>query len=299
MRKHALENQQSQPDLSWDNATSRIFGAQPGTYSSGINLLVYASAWENQDDISDLFMNFNSYSYGRNRFGKQSPFALESSLKHVDITYDKVMSDEHDLLGCCCYFGNHGGMTAAARKLSQKEVKAYYGDSREVTNIEVRTLSEEINRVVKSKLLNPKWIEGQKQHGYKGAGDISKRVGRVYGWEATTEEVDDWVFDDITKTFIVDENNRNFFQENNPWALEEMSRRLIEAYQRKLWNPEEGLIGEIQDTYLELEGFLEESMGNNAGDFQGSSIDVVNLNDIETYRQTAAKLHTVKYNKFD
>ena len=183
--------------------------------------------------------------------------------------------------------------------MSQKEVKAYYGDSREVTNIEVRTLSEEINRVVKSKLLNPKWIEGQKQHGYKGAGDISKRVGRVYGWEATTEEVDDWVFDDITKTFIVDENNRKFFQENNPWALEEMSRRLIEAYQRKLWNPEEGLIGEIQDTYLELEGFLEESMGNNAGDFQGSSIDVVNLNDIETYRQTAAKLHTVKYNKFD
>ena len=107
------------------------------------------------------------------------------------------------------------------------------------------------------------------------------------------------IFDDITKTFIVDENNRKFFQENNPWALEEMSRRLIEAYQRKLWNPEEGLIGEIQDTYLELEGFLEESMGNNAGDFQGSSIDVVNLNDIETYRQTAAKLHTVKYNKFD
>ena len=209
------------------------------------------------------------------------------------------MSDEHDLLGCCCYFGNHGGMTAAARKLSQKEVKAYYGDSREVTNIEVRTLSEEINRVVKSKLLNPKWIEGQKQHGYKGAGDISKRVGRVYGWEATTEEVDDWVFDDITKTFIVDENNRKFFEENNPWALEEMSRRLIEAYQRELWNPEEGLIDEIQDTYLELESFLEESMGNNAGDFQGGSIDVVNLNDIEAYRQTAAKLHSVKYNKFD
>ncbi len=85
-------------------------------------------------------------------------------------------------------------------------------------------------------------------------------MGRVYGWEATTEEVDDWVFDDITKTFIVDENNRKFFEENNPWALEEMSRRLIEAYQRELWNPEEGLIDEIQDTYLELEGFLEESI---------------------------------------
>jgi cobaltochelatase CobN len=101
-------------------------------------------------------------------------------------------------------------------------------------NADIRTLAEEVRRVVRTRLLNPKWIEGMKRHGYKGAGDISKRVGRVYGWEATTEEVDDWIFDDIARTFILDEENRKFFQENNPWAMEEMGRRLLEASSRGL-----------------------------------------------------------------
>ena len=85
-------------------------------------------------------------------------------------------------------------------------------------------MSEELGRVVQSKLLNPKWIEGQKRHGYKGAGDISKRVGRVYGWQATTGEVGDWIFDEITRTYVENEENFKFFKENNPWA---MVRRII------------------------------------------------------------------------
>jgi cobaltochelatase CobN len=108
-------------------------------------------------------------------------------LKSVDVTYNKVASNEYDLFGCCCYFGTHGSITAEARHLSGKDVKTYYGDTREQEHVEVRDLADEVLRVVRTKLLNPKWIEGMKQHGYKGAGDISKRVGRVYGWEATTQ----------------------------------------------------------------------------------------------------------------
>ena len=92
-----------------------------------------------------------------------------------------------------------------------------------VSNVEIRTLSEEINRVVSGKLLNPRWIEGQKKHGYKGAGDISKRIGRVYGWEATTEAVEDWIFDDIVKTFISNQENREFFKKNNFFELHKKS----------------------------------------------------------------------------
>jgi cobaltochelatase CobN len=294
IRKHALEITRENLETTWEDATARIFGVRPGTFMSGVNLMVYASAWEDQTDITDLFSYYNGYAYGRENYGKPAYTQLQNSLKTVEITYDKVMTDEHDLLGCCCYFGNYGGMTAAARELSNKEVKTYYGDTREVTNVEVRTLSEEISRVVRGKLLNPKWIEGQKRHGYKGAGDISKRVGRVYGWEATTEEVDDWIFDDITKTFIIDAENRAFFRENNPWALEEMSRRLLEAYQRGLWNPEDGMIEEIQDSYLELEGFLEEDMGSDAGDFQGSAMEIIKADEFEEFRKTMAQIHGAK-----
>ena len=294
IRKHTLEAMKENSELTFDDAAARLFGAQPGTYTAGVNLLIYSSSWEQQGDIGDLFTLYNQYSYGRNRFGKEAMGVLQKNLSTVELTYDKVMSDEHDLLGCCCYFANHGGMTAAAKNLSGTEVRTYYGDSRETTSVEVRTLGEEISRVVTGKLLNPKWIEGQKKAGYQGAGDISKRVGRVYGWDATTDAVDDRIFDDITKTFVANEENRQFFMENNPWALEEMSRRLLEACDRGLWNPEEGLLEEIQDAYLELEGFLEEDMGDAAGEFQGSAIEITPRDQMEVFRRNAQKLHAVK-----
>ena len=294
IRKHTMEAMKENSELTFDDAAARLFGAQPGTYTAGVNLLIYSSSWEQQGDIGDLFTLYNQYSYGRNRFGKEAMGVLQKNLSTVELTYDKVMSDEHDLLGCCCYFANHGGMTAAAKNLSGAEVRTYYGDSRETTSVEVRTLGEEISRVVTGKLLNPKWIEGQKKAGYQGAGDISKRVGRVYGWDATTDAVDDRIFDDITKTFVANEENRQFFMENNPWALEEMSRRLLEACDRGLWNPEDGLLEEIQDAYLELEGFLEEDMGEAAGEFQGSSIEITPRDQMEVFRRNAQKLHAVK-----
>jgi cobaltochelatase CobN len=297
IRKHTLEAMKDNAELSFDDAAARLFGAQPGTYTAGVNLLIYSSSWEQQGDIGDLFTLYNQYSYGRNRFGKEAMGVLQKNLSTVELTYDKVMSDEHDLLGCCCYFANHGGMTAAAKNLSGTDVRTYYGDSRETTSVEVRTLGEEINRVVTGKLLNPKWIEGQKKAGYQGAGDISKRVGRVYGWDATTDAVDDRIFDDITKTFVANEENRQFFMENNPWALEEMSRRLLEAADRGLWNPEDGMLEEIQDAYLELEGFLEEDMGDAAGEFQGSSIEYTPRDQMEVFRKNAQKLHAIKGKK--
>ena len=175
-------------------------------------------------------------------------------------------------------------MTAAARHLSKKEVKAYYGDTRDPENVEIRDLADEIRRVVRTKLLNPKWIEGMKRHGYKGAGDISERIGRVYGWEATTKEVDDWIFDDIARTFVMNEENREFFKQNNPWALEEITRRLLEAWERELWEPAEDVKKALKRLYLEIEGWIEESMDEVKGEFQGGSIDVVTSEEVEYWK---------------
>jgi len=176
------------------------------------------------------------------------------------LTFNKTVTDEYDLLGCC-YFGTYGGLTNAARELSGHAVSTYYGDTRDRENADIRTLAEEVRRVVRTRLLNPKWIEGMKRHGYKGAGDISKQVGRVYGWEATTEEVDDWIFDDIARTFILDEENRKFFPENNPWAMEEMGRRLLEASSRGMWKADKAVLDALKSSYLETEGWMEEKMG--------------------------------------
>lgn len=281
-RKHALTSLGDQsPDNgdAWRDATLRIFASKPGTYMSGVNLAVYASAWKEEKDLADIFVFFNGYAYGKGVAGKESRQQFVDSLKTVDMTFNKAVTDEYDLLSCCCNFSNHGGLTAAARNASSKEVKTYYGDTREPGHVEVRDLADEIRRVARAKLLNPKWIDGMKEHGYKGAGDMMKRIGRIYGWEASTGEVDDWVFDDIARTFVLDKDMKKFFEENNPFALEEISRRLLEARKRELWNPDPDVLKGLIDSRLEIEGWMEERAGEGA--FQGGSIDVLSAAEVE------------------
>ena len=280
VRKHSLEKLDNAGQVrndveEWEAATTRIFGARPGAFRSGVNLAVYASSWKNEKDLADIFVSWNQYGYGRKMFGKEMPDSLTESLKTVDITFNKTYTDEYDLISCCGHFGTHGGITATARNVSGKQVKAYYGDTRDTKNVGVRDLANELRRVVRSKLLNPQWIDGMKQHGYKGLGDISKRIGRVYGWEATTGDVDDWIFDDIARTFVIDEEMRQEFEKNNPWALEEIGRRLLEAAERGIWKADEQTLEDLKNSYLEIEGWIEERMGDVEGDIQGGAVDII------------------------
>jgi cobaltochelatase CobN len=274
IRKHALQG----------SGTARIFGSRPGTYGNGVSLAVYASAWKEEADLADVFVGWNGYAYGRGNFGAESRDAFSAQLAAVDLTFNKTVTDEYDLLGCCCYFGVHGGLTGAVRALSKHEVPAYYGDTRDRDRVEVRTLAEEVRRVVRAKLLNPKWIEGMKRHGYKGAGDISRQVGTVYGWEATTQEVDDRIFDDIARTFVLDPGMRQFFADENPWALEEIGRRLLEAHGRGLWNADPDVLEGLQAAYLEMEGWMEDWMDDSGGGVQGGAVRVVTAEDVRALR---------------
>ncbi|MBP2134385.1 cobaltochelatase CobN [Methanomicrobium sp. W14] len=270
VRKHTLES----------GCSDRIFGNSPGTYGNGVNLAVYSSAWKDEADLADVFLEWNSYAYGRDNFGEKSKENMTKQLRSVSLTFNVAMTDEYDLLGCCCYFGAHGGLTAAARTVSEKDIPVYYGDTRSRDKVGIRTIADEIRRVVRTKLLNPKWIDGMKKHGYKGAEDISKRVTHVYGWEATTGEVDDSIFDDIAKTFVLDEENRKFFSEKNPWALEEIGRRLLEAEARDLWDADPDVLDRLKEAYMDIEGDMEDRRGDAEGEIQGGAVDVYTLKEI-------------------
>ncbi len=298
VRRHTLERLgEERPDNqeALRRATYRIFASRPGTYQAGTQLAVYASAWETEQDLSNVFLYWNGYAYGKGTFGAPAHDSLRESLKRVSLTFNKTASDEYDLTGCCCYFGTHGGMINAARVISGNEIKNYYGDTREQGEVRVRTLEEEMRRVARGKILNPAWIQGMKEHGYKGAGEISKRVGRIYGWQATARAVDDAVLDDIARTFMMDEENREFFEKENPWALEEIGRRLLEASQRGLWNPADDVKEELREIYLEIEGWMEERMGDVRGEFQGGSIDIITAADVAGWKAKMAAVGIVGY----
>ncbi|GLI35479.1 cobaltochelatase subunit CobN [Desulforhabdus amnigena] len=272
----------------------RIFCAQPGVYRAGVNLAVYASAWKTEKDLSDIYVFWNGYAYGGGAgeatYGVPAHRELVGSLRRVEVTFDKHISDETDFLSCCGFFGNYGGMTAAAHTLSGRKPKTYYGDTRDPANVEITDFADEMRRVVRAKLLNPKYIEGMKAHGYKGAGDLSKRIGRVYGFAATTGEVDGWIFDEIAETFVLDEAMRRWFQEVNPWALEEVGRRLLEAQARSIWQPDEELLDRLKDAYLELEGTLEDTLADVTGEFQGGAVDVMTAEDVAHWREQMGKI---------
>jgi len=287
IRKHTLEKMAGNAEATREDirtATYRIFASMPGTYQAGTQLAVYASAWKTEQDLSDVFLYWNGYAYGKGTYGEPAHLSLKTSLKTVDVSFNKTVTDEYDLTGCCCYFGTHGGMINAARVVSGRDIRNYYGDTREPDKVSVRTLTEEIRRIARAKILNPRWIEGMKEHGYKGAAEISKRVGRLYGWQVTAKSVDDAVFDDITRTFMMNEENRDFFEENNPWALEEMARRLIEAAERGIWKPAPDVREALKDLYVEIEGWIEEKMGDMKGDYQGGSIDIFTKEEVAAWK---------------
>lgn len=277
VRKHFLED--AAAGVPEDEATARIFSSRPGTYTSGVSLAILSGAWKDEKDLAQIYISVNGYAYGNGRDGRTSHEQFASGLKKVELTFNKVVSDEHDLLGCCCYYSNQGGMTAASKHLSGKEVRAYFGDTREADAVGVRTLADELQRVVRSKLLNPKWIEGMKGHGYKGAADMMKKITRVYGWEASTGEVDDRIFDDIADTYVNEPEMKEFFQENNPYALEEISRRLLEAESRGLWDADPEVLDRLRESYLEVESWMEDLAGS--GEFQGGSVEMTSPSDIE------------------
>ena len=266
----------------------RIFCARPGVYKAGVNLAVAASAWKTTNDLSDVYLFWNGFAYGGGpggtTYGVEAHRELMENLRRVEVTFDKHISDEGDFLNCCGFYGNYGGMTVASKSISGKAPKTYYGDTRDPANVAVTDFADELRRVVRTRLLHPKYIEGMKAHGYQGASELSKRIGRVYGFGVTTEKVDDWIFDEIAETFLLDPLMKDWFEKVNPWAMEEIGRRLLEAESRGVWKPAPELAERIRDAYLETEARLEENIGDVRGDFQGGAVDVVTADEVETWK---------------
>jgi cobaltochelatase CobN len=272
VKKHAMERlrefaenpEQKQEENGIDPkrlATLRVFTTQPGTYDYGVNTAIAAQDWTTDEDLAGIFTRFCGFAYGKGIYGKPAKQELESNLKRVTVTYDKWDSDEYDILDCCHIYGSHGGFTVAAKVISGKDPKVYFADTHDPERPVIRDMKDELERVARTRLLNPKWIEGKKRHGYKGATNISDRVYHMYGWQATTKLVGGWVFDDIAKTFVLDDEMREWFQQNNPWALESLTRRLLEAEQRDLWDADTEVLDELRKRYAEIEGWMEENMG--------------------------------------
>jgi cobaltochelatase CobN len=257
VKKHAREEKAA--GAYERQATIRIFGSKPGAYGAGLLPLMDARNWRADEDLAEVYAVWGGYAYGKNLNGVEARMAMESNLRRTQVAVKNIDNREHDLFDSDDYFQYHGGMIAAVRVLAGRDPKAYIGDSADPSRVKTRDLSEEARRVFRSRVANPKWISAMQRHGYKGAFELSATVDYLFGYDATANVVEDWMYTDVTRKYVLDEEVREFMQESNPWALRAISEQLLEAAERGLWadpNPED--LEGIKQVYLDNEGILEE-----------------------------------------
>ncbi|MCQ9352471.1 cobaltochelatase subunit CobN [Corynebacterium sp. 153RC1] len=258
VRAHALADA-PQAAGSQMSHVRRIFGSKPGTYGAGLLELIESGNWRDDQDLAQVYTSWGGYAYGRDLAGVEAAEDMRSAYRRIQVAAKNVDSKEHDIADSDDYFQFHGGMVATVRALTGEDPEAYIGDSTRQETVKTRTLHEESRRVFRARVVNPRWIEAMRNHGYKGAFEMSATVDYLFGYDATTGLMEDWMYETLTETYVADPVNREFFAQSNPWALRDIAERLLEAAERKLWeNPSEEARNALTQAFLDMEGAVEE-----------------------------------------
>jgi cobaltochelatase CobN len=240
-------------------ATMRIFGSKPGAYGAGLLSLIDSRNWRDDADLAEVYAVWGGYAYGRDLDGVQARPDMESAYKRIAVAAKNVDTREHDIADSDDYFQYHGGMVATVRALTGKAPAAYVGDSTRPDAVRTRTLNEETTRIFRARVVNPRWLSAMRRHGYKGAFELAATVDYLFGYDATTGVVADWMYEQLAASYVLDEENQKFLRESNPWALHGISERLLEAADRGMWeHPVPETLDALRQVYLEAEGDLED-----------------------------------------
>jgi cobaltochelatase CobN len=240
-------------------ATTRIFGSKPGSYGAGILQVVESGSWRDDGDLAEVYTAWGGFAYGRGLDGAPAADDLRTNYRRIKVAAKNVDTREHDIADSDDYFQYHGGMVATVRALTGSDPAAYVGDSTTPEAVRTRTLQEETNRVFRARVVNPRWIGAMQRHGYKGAFELAATVDYLFGFDATTGVVHDWMYDALAREYVLDDTNQAFMRQSNPWALRGIVEKLHEAADRGLWaEPDPGVLAAMRQVYLDLEGDLED-----------------------------------------
>jgi cobaltochelatase CobN len=239
-------------------ATTRVFGSKPGSYGAGLLPLIDSHNWRDDKDLAEVYAVWGGFAYGRGLDGAPAREDMEAAYRRIAVAAKNTDTREHDIADSDDYFQYHGGMIATVRALTGRAPAAYIGDSTRPDAVRTRSLTEETARVFRSRVVNPRWIAAMRRHGYKGAFELAATVDYLFGYDATTGVVSDWMYEQLAQTYLLDEENQKFLAESNPWAMHGIAERLLEAADRELWaQPDENTLNALRALYLRTEGDLE------------------------------------------
>jgi magnesium chelatase subunit H len=244
-------------NASFDDAVTRVFSNAPGNYGANVNFMVMQSAWENEATLGDLFVTRKCFAYtrdsqGRTVEGREAPELMNDALSRVEATYQNIDSFEVGITDVDHYFEYLGGISKAVETRSQSRPAIYLSDSLS-PQTKIRSLEETVRLETRTKTLNPKWYEGMLKHGFRGVAEIENHVANTFGWSATADAVDPWIYTEIGKTFLLDEEMFERLRELNPYSLASLVKRLLEAHERGYWNPEEEVLERVRQARERLQ----------------------------------------------
>ena len=215
----------------------RVFGSKPGAYGAGLQAMIDERLWTDKSDLAEAYLEWGSYAYGKDAEGTRDRVGFEARLGQAEAVVQNQDNREHDLLDSDDYYQFEGGAAAAVETLQGHARPIYHNDHSRPDRPVIRTLEDEIGRVVRSRVVNPKWIEGVKRHGYKGAFEMAATLDYLFAFAATTGAAKSHHFDLVHQAYLEDDDTREFIEDHNPAALREMAERLKEAIERGLWMP--------------------------------------------------------------
>ena len=253
-----LEKSGMDEEAAFRQATFRIFGAPPGSYGTGVAQMIESGTWQTTDDLGNLYVQWSSYAYGKNTFGTEAPGQFRRSLGRMSVTVKNEDTREKDMMSCTDFYAYHGGLITAVHAVQGRRPFSVAGDSNDPDDVKVRTTQEEARHIFRARLLNPVWLEGLKRHGYKGAGDISKAMDIILGWDATAGVVDDFMYRRFARKVALDKEMQDWMTSVNPYALHNILNKLLEAAARGMWDADGETLEELRQAFLEIEGEIEE-----------------------------------------
>ena len=258
--KH-VEEQIQNTGCSFEEAATRVFSNAAGNYGTNVNFLVLQSQWEDANELGDLFVSRKSFAYGRDSNGvimegRQAEDLLDNALSRVEVTYQSIDSTEVGISDVDHYFEYLGGVTKAVEKRAGKQPKIYLSDTL-TPNSKIRTLQETLQLESRTKVLNPKWYEGQLRHGFSGVAEIEHQLTNIFGWSATANAVDDWIYDQVVETFVLDREMLNRLKSLNPYSVQTLVGRLLEASGRGFWSAKPEILNKLKEVFSSLEDALE------------------------------------------
>jgi magnesium chelatase subunit H len=248
-------------DCTPDEAALRVFSNAPGSYGTNVNFMVMDSQWETADALGDLFVTRKCFAYGRGRDGRalegrEARGALSRALSNVEAAYQNVDSFEIGITDVDHYFEYLGGVSKAVERHARARPAVYLSDALS-RDARVRTLPEMVRLETRAKTLNPKWYEGMLGHGFRGVAEIESHVTNTFGWSATADAVDGWVYDEVARTYVLDEEMLERLSRLNPHSARSLVARLLEAEGRGFWQADSGVVERLRDAFAELEDRIE------------------------------------------